>query len=508
MKLNNYLKISLVIISTLFFFQSFAQDYSWVYFTDKDESNLDYFDLPVSDTYLSKIRNLDIEIFGTSKWLNAACISFSDAPRLKSLPYVAHVEPLQKYNTVEESIASVNEDFSYGWSDIQIEMLNLHRYHALGNTGRGVRLALFDGGFYGVDTLQIFSSLWENNQIEATRDFVKNDKMSFRESTHGMQVLALAGINHSDSMIGAAPGADFILARTEDVRSERHIEEMNWLRAMEWADSVGVDIIHSSLGYSLFDSLEGSYTYQDMDGQSTIITIAAQRAAQRGIFITNSAGNSGNDPWFHITAPCDGKDVLCVGAVDSFKNLTAFSSRGPSADGRIKPDVTAMGAQNVIPRGNGLLRKGNGTSFSGPLIAGLVACLMEAHPNRTNQEIFNSILKSSDRFENPDNEYGYGIPDALAADSILRLNPDLVSLENIEKLKLSVYPNPASNYLKVQCEPETPYVLTNMKGQVILSGTLNNWINFIELDNIKTGSYMLTVTKDHATNSKKIFIQN
>jgi serine protease AprX len=291
MKLNNYWRTKALTFSLLCAFGVHAQ-HSWIYMVDKCDTEQDYFATPVCDTYIDQLQQKGVSIVGSSKWLNAVCIADADLGKITDLSFVAHTKSLGQYTTEE---ARTDEDFSYGQGDWQIEMMNLHRYHQLGFTGKGVTLGIFDGGFWKVDSLPIFDSMWANNQITAAFDFVDKDTLRYNESTHGMQVLALAGINYPDSMVGAAPGANFVLARTEDTRSETHLEELNWLRAMEWADSVGVDIIHSSLGYSLFDTLQGDYAYQDMDGNSTLITIAAETAAERGIFITNSAGNSGDD---------------------------------------------------------------------------------------------------------------------------------------------------------------------------------------------------------------------
>jgi serine protease AprX len=486
MNLNNYLKTSFFVGILLLSLIGKSQN-AWVYFNDK-ESNTDYFNTEVSEIYIQQLKNAGIAVKGSSRWLNAACVESKDLELLKGFSFVSYVEPLGKYFVSQEQIT---EDFGYGEGDWQIEMLNLDSFHRQGITGKGINLALFDAGFYMVDSFEWFKSLWDSNQIVAYYDFVTKDTMTWRTHTHGMQVLALAGATYNDSMVGAAPGANFILARTEESGRERHIEEFNWLNAMEWADSIGVDIIHSSLGYSLFDTLEGDYTYADMDGNSTIITLSAELAASRGIFITNSAGNSGNRPWHYITAPCDGRNVLCVGAVDSMEVITGFSSRGPSSDGRIKPDVSAMGRRNTIPNSRGLLSRGSGTSFSGPLVAGLVACLMEANPSRSNDQIFNAILESCDRYTTPDNDYGYGIPDVVKADSILK---STVLLKSIEKpLEVKVYPNPVTSYTKVVCNPNSNYLLYNSGGQVIKQGSLNNWVNFIDFQDVSHGIYHLKV---------------
>ena len=504
MNLNNYWKTSLIACLLLASIQTHAQTTAWAYFTDKCSNETDYFKADVCLDYVQLLKQNNIEVLGQSKWLNAACIHASDRAKAESLACVARTELLGKYHVAQEQ---TNEEFSYGQGDRQIELMGLDLYHQKGYTGKGVKLALFDAGFYKVDSLPIFDSLWANNQIIASRDFVTNDTLKWRESTHGMQVLALAGINYPDSMVGAAPGALFVLARTEDAPTEKHIEELNWLRAMEWADSIGVDIIHSSLGYSEFDSLEGDYTYFDMDGKSTLITIAAENAAARGIFVTNSAGNSGNKPWYYITAPCDGKNVLCVGAVDSFGTIAGFSSRGPSADGRIKPDLCGMGSKNTVPNGEGILMRGSGTSFSGPLVAGLVACLKGAHPTKSNAQVTEAILRSCNRYFTPDIAYGHGIPNAMKADSILNKMPTL-NLHQLEQLELVVYPNPAANYVKVRCLPGATYQLTNLHGQVVEKGKMDNWINFLETKHLINGTYFLQIVLDNKTTTEQLVIQH
>ena len=491
MRLNNYWRTKALTFSLLCAFGVHAQ-HSWIYMVDKCDTEQDYFTTPVCDTYIDQLLQKGVSIVGSSKWLNAVCISDADLGKITDLSFVAHTKSLGQYTTEE---ARTDEDFSYGQGDWQIEMMNLHRYHQLGFTGKGVTLGIFDGGFWKVDSLPIFDSMWANNQITAAFDFVDKDTLRYNESTHGMQVLALAGINYPDSMVGAAPGANFVLARTENTYSETHLEELNWLRAMEWADSVGVDIIHSSLGYSLFDTLQGDYAYQDMDGNSTLITIAAETAADRGIFITNSAGNSGDDPWFYITAPCDGKNVLCVGAVDSFRQISDFSSRGPSADGRTKPDVVAMGRSNTIPDPAGILRRGSGTSFSGPLVAGLVACLKGAHPDKTNAQVFDAILQSCDRYTTPDNEYGNGIPDALKADSVLTEMP-VLGVGELKPLDAMVYPNPVKDILTIRTTPGAAYTLLDYQGRIVQEGTLHNLINFVDVSDKMSGVYYLEVRKD------------
>lgn len=501
MKLNNFWRTKLLVFLAFIYTATHAQ-HSWVYLIDKCDTTTDYFSTNVCEDYLNIIKQTGASVVGTSKWLNATCIDNNDIKKLDGLACVAYIQPMGNYTMAENS---TDEDYGYGLGDWQIEMLNLHQYHKLGNTGRDVTIALFDGGFWKVDSLPIFDSFWAQNQIKAAYDFVDNTELTYNQSTHGMQVLALAGINYPDSMVGAAPSANFVLARTEDTYSETHLEELNWLRAMEWADSVGVDIIHSSLGYSLFDTLQGDYSYQDMDGKSTIITIAAEEAVKRGIFVTNSAGNSGNDPWYYITAPCDGINVLCVGAVDSFEKITSFSSRGPSADGRVKPDIVAMGARNTIPNANGILRRGSGTSFSGPLVAGLVACLKGAHPSKNNNQILEAVKQSCDKYNAPNNAYGYGLPDVLRADSILEKMPVLLTVQ-LKNLEVEIYPNPVTNVLHIRTAPGSTYDLIDYQGNTLKQGKLENWLNFIPVRDIPKGGYILRVKKDNTVRNTKIVL--
>ena len=482
-------------------FGAFAQH--WVFFTDKCDNSTNYYQTAVCEDYIQGLSSMGVEIIGTSKWLNAAFVQTDQLDQLADLPYVASTQAAKPYKSYLES---EQVELSYGNGDWQLELIGLDSLHRLGYTGSGVTIGVFDGGFNNMDSIPAFDSLWFRNQIIASRDFSKNSDLGFDQSAHGMQVMSLLGAYLEDSLIGASPDANYVLARTEVTGTERHQEEFNWISAMEWADSVGVDIIHSSLGYSEFDSLEGDYSYEDMDGESTIITIAAEIAASRGIFITNSAGNQGNDPWYYITAPCDGEHVLCIGAVDSFRQKAEFSSFGPSSDGRVKPDLMAMGVRNTILRTDGSLRTGSGTSFSGPIIAGAVACLMEAHPERSNQAIFTALIMSCDRYNSPDSAYGHGIPDLLKADSLLS------SFAHIEPSSkgpnIKVYPNPVTNRLTVICQPQSTYELLNSAGKLVLKGSFNNLYNFLDMSQLAQGNYYLNIRSNQQLNSQRIVVHH
>lgn len=467
--------------------------YYWVFFKEKTNHNNSY-NAPVDLKNLQKISSKHVKVIGTSKWFNAAYISVNNPKKLQAIEKLAcvdHIETGKKYHI--EKLDTKASILNYGQADVQVNMLGLNTYHDSGFTGKGVKLALFDAGFLRVDSIIAFDSIRKRGGILATKDFVSGDSTVYNDDAHGMYVLSLIAGIVKDSMNGAAPDVNVVLARTEDAATEKHIEEFNWVKALEWADSIGVDIIHSSLGYSLFDSLQGDYKYQDMDGNSTIITRAAEIAFQRGIFITNSAGNEGKKNWKYITAPCDGKNVLCVGSVDSFRRKSDFSSFGPSADGRVKPDVMAMGSLVTIIGTNNIMRRGSGTSFSGPIIAGFVACLKQNFPDVNNQLMLEAIRKSGDRYLNPNDSFGYGIPNIHRADSLLRKMLSVKKQSFTSDIK--IYPNPCNNLVYVdQAEQILNIELIDYTGKISL---LNLNGNQIDLTEKSAGIYTLKLNESN-----------
>ncbi len=482
-----------ILVVALICVSQFAQaQHSWVYFSDKGNLSTDS-DNPVNEAYVDSLRKLKIDVIGTSKWFNSACVSGCPT-HLEKLSFVTKVEALGRYKITNHSVQSTQKEFQYGNSDWQLEMLKLDSFHRKGFTGKNVTIALFDGGFYKADTVKAFDSLWQNGRIKGYWDFLTEDTTIFWEyDGHGKYVLSIVGANWPDSIMGAAPDANFLLARTEEVNSEKRIEEFAWVKAMEWAADNGADIIHSSLGYSVFDTLEGDYTYADMDGKSTLITRATDTAFSKGIFVTNSAGNSGDDPWHYITAPCDGFHVLCVGSVDSNRRHSVFSSYGPSADGRVKPDVVAMGEGVTYINNQANLKTGNGTSFSGPLIAGFVACLKQAWPNMTNAQIYEAVVQSADRYTDPDTAYGYGLPDILKADSLLR---EFVSIERLEDITLGIYPIPANDFVNIDAGSTIRRIeLVDVNGNSILvKDNIGVQQTSIDLTSVSQGVYVLRLT--------------
>jgi serine protease AprX len=419
-------------------------------------------DLPVNPSYIDSVRSKGVPVLNRSKWFNAVTVE-ADSTQLNqilSLPFVLNASHVKRLSTEKAVLpgkdlfvshtsvprADLNQSgnkrimgYDYGMSYNQIGMLKGDLLHSQGFDGRGMTIAVLDAGFYNVNTFPSFDSLRANGQILGTWDFVANEPGVYEDNSHGTSVLSLMGGNIPGQLIGTAPKASYWLLRSEDV-GEYLIEECNWASAAEFADSVGADIINSSLGYTTFDDPAMNHTYADLDGNTTIVTRAADIAASKGILVVNSAGNYGGWPWRYIGAPADGDSVLAVGAVQWDRSLAGFSSRGPSADGRVKPNVMAQGAVCVIQDDNGSLTYGNGTSYSGPILAGMAACLWQAHPTSSNMHILEAIEKSGDRYTSPSDSMGYGIPDFEKAHQIVSINQQA---NKVAKL-ISIYPNPVS----------------------------------------------------------------
>lgn len=384
-------------------------------------------DLPVNPAYISGIKQLGIEVWYSSRWFNAAVIACTptELEDIQQLTYVQGSRVLNRLRTpvVEKADSKINETYTlaslapipanskeYGLSFHQANMLGAVDLHTARFTGEGMTIAVLDAGFPGVNTIPAFAHLFQNNQLKGTFDFVQKKENVYTASSHGTSVLSTMGAYEPNKIIGTAYNANYLLLRTEDAASEHHIEEINWLLAAEYADSAGADVINSSLGYSLFDAPSVSYTYQQMDGNTTLVAKAADIAAATGMLVVVSAGNDGTKPWRYIASPADADSVLAVGAVDSLGVKAAFSSFGPTADGQVKPDVVALGQNAYVLNQNGTLVKSNGTSFSGPIIAGFAASLWQANASKTNREMIQLIRQLGSQATAPDNALGYGIP--------------------------------------------------------------------------------------------------
>jgi serine protease AprX len=307
-------------------------------------------------------------------------------------------------------------------------------------------VAVLDGGFVNFEISPFFDSVRAANNVLISRDFVDNDNWSYEASNHGFNVVSTIVGNLPGLLVGTSPDATVICIRTEEVGSELKIEEDNWIAGAEYADSLGVDVINSSLGYTAFDNREMTYSYEDMDGNTARISIGADIASKKGILVVNSAGNEGDGTWRYIGAPADADSVLTVGAVDRNRQKANFSSFGPTRDGRIKPNISARGFQTIVATPTYRVDSVNGTSFSSPVMAGMVTSLWQAFPNKTNMEIKNAVEQSGDLAANPNNYLGYGLPDMIKAYQILSNAVILPSSNNTKPITLS---NPFTDYFDI-----------------------------------------------------------
>jgi serine protease AprX len=476
----------------------------------------DYRDLPVNKSYLDKISILGLKLHTTSKWMNTALFksqSAFDINTLLSLKFVSNVKivkiPGKKsgYNNKLDFQILQDGPFPY---DRPLTMINGNQMHISGYDGKNILIAILDGGFFNADQISSLNHLRSRNGIRRTYDFVKNKKTVYDASTHGTAVLSVMAGMIPGQIEGIAPGADYLLLKTEDIESEFPCEEDFWAAGAEYADSAGADIISSSLGYFNFDDPALNYKYSDLDGNTAFITIVADIAASKGILVVNSAGNERNSVWKRIIFPSDGDSVLAAGAVDGNGIIADFSSAGPSRDGRIKPDNVAMGVSVAVQSSENLVGRASGTSFSCPVLSGISACLMQAVPKALSSDIINALHSSADRYSNPDSLYGYGIPDIMNA--LNTLQKHFVKTPDDEAL---IYPNPTTGSIEIvfSSPPESVTVeLISLSGKHIFKKTVNGYAGrtliINELQHYEQGLYLLRLSGISGIVTRKVIKLN
>lgn len=440
-------------------------------------------DLPVNPTYVEELASLNVDVFFTSKWLNGALIqthqnkieeisalSFVDSVRLIAQgPRLSYEQQTVDIPTQFDPPTDKRAD-----SDIQLLMIGADVMHADDIKGQNMLIAILDNGFTGVNRYEPFQHIWENQRVVGTKDFVENSGNVFQFGSHGTAVFSIIGAKYetdTTDFFGVAYEADFIFCVTEDNQAENTIEEYNWLLGAEYADSLGADVINASLGYNTFDIPEHNYSKDDLDGNTAIVSMAASNAAQKGMIVVTSAGNTGrrSPPGNLISHPSDAQGIMTVASVDPDFSKSDFSSIGPTADGRIKPDIAAFGGGTAIVNGSGTIERGGGTSFSSPIIAGFAACIWQLNPDRSSHEIMTSIRESGHQADSPDHILGYGVPNYLYAKEVRALNVTDI-LEN----KVTIYPNPFSgDTLFLKTEGKFPSGMTiqviDPKGAVIFN---------------------------------------
>lgn len=531
------MKKSLLFLIALFTqFTIFGQEDAWVYLIDKpnvansianpttiltqkaiDRKNvhgvvIDERDVPVNETYIAQLKSaIGITIMAKSKWFNAVHVRGSEtniANLLTNFLFIDHIEFANRSLNIAKSIkqkqqsklASVLTNYNYGPAANQIEMIKGEQLHLANYTGSGITVAVLDAGFPKVNTMSSFQHVRDAHNILGTYDFVgrDNDVYTNTTSNHGTLVLSTMVGYIENMFVGTAPDASYYLFITEDDLSENPVEESYWVEAAERADSLGVDVINSSLGYSNYDNPNYSYSPSNMDGNTTFITRGANIAFQKGILVVNSAGNSGN---IGISAPADSPNVLSVGAVNASGNYASFSSVGTPFQPTQKPDVVAQGQSSAVITENDVMATSNGTSFSSPIMAGGVVCLWQALPNKTNAEIMQLVRESASQFNTPDNFLGYGIPNLqLALNNTLSINHSGFS-------SVKLFPNPTKHtiYFEIPiAQNQLSVAVFDITGKHVLSKIVTLSDNTIDVSSLSKGMYLIKLKSAKTSKSIKI----
>lgn len=471
----------------------------------------DFRDIPVMPDYLNQISSIGLTLHCTSKWMNTALFKSSQPVNtglLLKLPFISEVRIVKVpgiKSKFKDKLYFETTQSTLPPYDRPITMLNGYSLQNAGFTGKNIIIAVLDGGFINADIISCLNDLRSRNGILKTRDFVNNNNLVYNASNHGTAVLSILAGNLPGFISGTAKGAEFMLLKTEDVETEFPCEEDFWAAGAEFADSAGADIISSSLGYNIFDDPSMNYKPSDLDGNTAFITRVADIAASKGILVVNSAGNERDNIWQKIIFPSDGDSVIAAGAVDGNNVISYFSSSGPSADGRIKPDNVAMGVSVPVQTVNPLVNRSNGTSFSCPVLSGMAACLMQAVPKSLNQDIIDAFHQSADRYNIPDSLYGYGIPDMALAlvklqDKYLPVNDDIL-----------IFPNPSTGEFElIFHQPPGDFVLEiySITGSLILKrefrGLIGRTILINDLQRREQGIYLLKLIRPGGTSVRKI----
>ncbi len=498
----------------------------------KQSIALDSTDLPVVQAYIDTVMNVSsaARLQSVSKWFNQIVVITFDSSKaalVAALPMVENVTFVAKYNNgifkTNPSITKFPEVKSYqgkttgnsayyGLSFQQIDQIDVDCLHDLGYRGENMDIAIFDVNFRYANTCSAYDSLQLQNRVKDVYNFARDTAYVYSSaiaSSHGMNVLGCMAANIPGTYVGSAPYGNFFLYITEDILVEAPIEEDNWLMAAERADSIGVYLINSSLGYNIYNAplSASSYTYTNMDGQSSLLVKAANKAVSKGMFVVNAQGNEGLSAWHYMLTPADGDSVYSVGSVDG-SGLWGGSGYGPTFDSRVKPDGMAMGKGTSLIGDNCSVGAANGSSFASPIMCGAIACLWQALPNLKNWQLRNLIKMSSDRYTNPNNTHGFGIPNFCTAYQIALGTSDVQSID----YTFSLYPNPSQGEFYIKSyEPsisEFSISIYDISGKLIYKSAKMVQNNFYcdALKQVPTGDYIIllsTLNKQYSTKVTK-----
>ena len=540
-------KLSLLLImlvSAIVMQAQIATNIYWVKFTDKANSPysinnpeeylsqralerrarlniaIDEYDIPVNPQYLQAVEACGAQLLNPSKWLNGVSVyttSQSVVDAINALEFVEVVRNCPNYpeaqrdkeiwmeNEMKASGSPVMSRGYYGGAETQVYQLRVNELHNMGYDGTGVYVAVLDGGFIGTPDHTCFDAMREEGRLLGVRDFVFGSSSVYSQSTHGTSCLSTMAAYDPNNMVGTAPKASYLLLHTEDGNGENIVEEYNWVSGAEYADSLGVDICSTSLGYIDFDMPQWDHHFPDFDGHTAPMTIGSEIAASRGIICTNSAGNEGGGTCT-LGIPADAEHIITVGAVDDQGDRAYFSSVGPTYDGRIKPDVMAMGQGTYVASGYSYwpYYNGDGTSFSNPVLAGAVACLRQARPTASVQEICDALRAAGNNANNPNSYDGYGIPDFVAALGML----DVAEISAEDNCIVSVFPNPSKGNVNVTLKDG--YDRANMTvydniGRIIINTVNTNELEAV-LNNLSSGIYTVNVVLENGSQTLKVVL--
>ena len=536
------MKKLLLVVAILCIQQSFAQNQdAWVIFADKENveasladpilimtqeaidrktlqgTPIDERDVPINENYVTQIKNASgITVLSKSKWMNCVYIigSQSNIEALLDLPFVTNVEyadtslnlfpgaPIENKFALEEANQRIN--YNYGSAANQIEMLSGDYLHELDYTGEGMIVAVLDAGFPSIDTNPGFQKMRDENRILGTYDFEARTENVDGTSSHGFNTSSDIGGFLQDEFVGTAPQASFYFFVTEYTPTETPAEEAWWVEALERSDSLGVDVVNTSLGYRVFDNPNYDYSYEDLNGQTTFSARGANIAFDKGMILVTSAGNGGNTSFPTVGTPGDSPGTLTIGAVSSNGNYVSFSSIGPTVDGRIKPDVMAQGASAAVISTSGGVDSSNGTSFSSPIMAGVVTCLWQARLQTPNGTIMQIVRESANLYNNPTDEMGYGIPnfeDAYAALQQLGLEDEFL-MSNF-----ALYPNPVTSKINISFPEEisnATFTIYSILGNKVLSTEISRSFNSVNMEALNSGMYIASINSNNKQISFKI----
>jgi hypothetical protein len=455
---------------------------------------IDQTDLPVTPSYVTQVDNVpNVSIRYTSKWLNGVMIVTTSTAAINTINSFSFVlsstpanatrplAPIEDKTGVEAQAKETAQTFSYnhGGSYWQNHQLGVDCLHNQGFRGQGMTIAVLDDGFSNADVNPVFDSLRNRGGILGTQDFVDGGQSVYEDDQHGAMVLSCMAAIKPGVIMGSAPRANYWLLRTEDANTETPSEEYNWVRGAEFADSAGADILTTSLGYNTFNNASQDHTFNDLDGKTVPMSIAATMASRKGLFVLNAAGNGGGSSWSLISIPADADSICTVGAIDSTGNVAFFSSTGPTADGRIKPDLVARGVASWVSYPSGNCGPNNGTSFATPILAGAVACFWQAHKTWNNMKILDTLRQTASNASSPNNQRGWGTPNMCAI-------PAGLNEINIDRVEFVVWPNPATNHINLRFEAPTgqalPISVYNYIGELVISQTIPNSIQQYAID--------------------------